>query len=44
MLWAYLLGGPFSMPPIDKYYHQEIAGFIVMAFTWVASLVPYEKW
>ena len=46
VLWAYLLGGPFAMDPLNKYpwaYDKRVAAFIVGGFTWILAVIPYEK-
>lgn len=45
-LWAYLLGGVFTMPEMVRYlgaYDKEMGGFIVFAYTWIAGLIPFGK-
>jgi hypothetical protein len=46
VLWAYLLGGPFTMEGMTAYlghYDKQIGSFIVFAFTWIAGLFPFDK-
>lgn len=46
VLWAYLLGGPFSMEQMNRYlwpYDKQVAGFAVGLFTWAVALIPYER-
>ena len=44
-LWAYLLGGVFTMEQMTRYcsYDKALGGFIVLAFTWIAGLFPYNN-
>ncbi len=43
--WAYALGGPFAMPPIDHYYSTALGVFVAGLFSWVVGLLyePKEK-
>ncbi len=46
ILWAYMLGGPFAMEQMTPYlgsYDQKVAGFFVLAFTWITGLIPFDK-
>lgn len=42
-LWAYALGGPFAMPPIDKYYTAWFGGVLVGLYTWLVGLFYEPK-
>lgn len=44
-LWAYALGGPFAMPPVDKYYYAWFGGVLVGLYSWLVGLFydPKEK-
>jgi hypothetical protein len=44
-LWAYALGGPFALPPADKYYSAWFGGVLVGIYTWLVGLFyePKEK-
>lgn len=46
VLWAYMLGGPFAMEQMTAYlgsYDQKVAGFFVLAFTWITGLIPFDR-
>jgi hypothetical protein len=46
-LWAYLLGGAFSMDQMKEYighpYDKQLGGFAVGAFTWIVACLPLKR-
>ena len=42
-LWAYALGGPFAMPPLDKYYVAWFGGVLVGLYSWLVGLFYEPK-
>jgi len=42
-LWAYLLGGPFALPPLDRYYSAAFGSVIVGLYTWLVGLFYVPK-
>lgn len=42
-LWAYALGGPFAIPPADKYYAGWLGAVLVGLYSWLIGLFYEPK-
>ena len=42
-LWAYALGGPFALPPADKYYAGWLGAVLVGLYSWLVGLFYEPK-
>ncbi len=43
VLWAYLLGGPFALPPLESFYSAPIGSVLVGLYTWIVGLFYAPK-
>ncbi len=45
VLWAYALGGPFKLEPVESYYREWIGAVLVASYTWMVGLfyIPEEN-